>query len=610
MWLVFRKFYKLFSRKQKKQLIILFFLMLFGAFLEVLGVSLIVPLVSVIMQENVIQNNKVVQCICALLHIRSNKTFLIVCILVLIFVFIFKDLYLMFEIYVQNRFIYNGRFQIQQRLMNTYLDCGYEYYLNASSGEIVRIMQQDVKNAFLLLFNLLNFTTELIVSLVLVIAVFVINPLMSMLVGIVLALTMLVIAKVAKPMLHRQGEILQESSEQTNKWLIQMVNGIKEIMVGNKQEFFRENFNYHGKRLVRAERWNGLLGNVPRLLIEMASIVSMLFALLVAVMSGAEVSKLVPAIAAFAMAALKLMPSANRISSALNLVAYYEPSLNNVLENLDLFDDENIKMNSVVKEMKKTFVREKRGNLETSAEIKSMQQTEKKVLGNFYNMTLQHQVELKNISYHYPDTKQMVLQNVDMVIPIGKSIGIVGVSGSGKTTVVDIILGLLNPQSGEVLIDGMLLKENYGQWLSCIGYIPQMIFMLDDTIRANVAFGISPEKVEEEKVLKALEEAQLRDFVEKLPDGLDTKIGERGIRLSGGQRQRIGIARALYPNPELLFFDEATSALDMETETAIMESINRLHGRKTLVIIAHRLATIAECDMVYRVENGRIVREK
>lgn len=494
--------------------------------------------------------------------------------------------------------------------MNTYLDCGYEYYLNASSGEIVRIMQQDVKNAFLLLFNLLNFTTELIVSLVLVIAVFVINPLMSMLVGIVLALTMLVIAKVAKPMLHRQGEILQESSEQTNKWLIQMVNGIKEIMVGNKQEFFRENFNYHGKRLVRAERWNGLLGNVPRLLIEMASIVSMLFALLVAVMSGAEVSKLVPAIAAFAMAALKLMPSANRISSALNLVAYYEPSLNNVLENLDLFDDENIKMNSVVKEMKKPFVREKRGNLETSAEIKSMQQTEKKVLGNFYNMTLQHQVELKNISYHYPDTKQMVLQNVDMVIPIGKSIGIVGVSGSGKTTVVDIILGLLNPQSGEVLIDGMLLKENYGQWLSCIGYIPQMIFMLDDTIRANVAFGISPEKVEEEKVLKALEEAQLRDFVEKLPDGLDTKIGERGIRFSGGQRQRIGIARALYPNPELLFFDEATSALDMETETAIMESINRLHGRKTLVIIAHRLATIAECDMVYRVENGRIVREK
>ena len=453
MWLVFRKFYKLFSRKQKKQLIILFFLMLFGAFLEVLGVSLIVPLVSVIMQENVIQNNKVVQCICTLLHIRSNKTFLIVCILVLIFVFIFKDLYLMFEIYVQNRFIYNGRFQIQQRLMNTYLDCGYEYYLNASSGEIVRIMQQDVKNAFLLLFNLLNFTTELIVSLVLVIAVFVINPLMSMLVGIVLALTMLVIAKVAKPMLHRQGEILQESSEQTNKWLIQMVNGIKEIMVGNKQEFFRENFNYHGKRLVRAERWNGLLGNVPRLLIEMASIVSMLFALLVAVMSGAEVSKLVPAIAAFAMAALKLMPSANRISSALNLVAYYEPSLNNVLENLDLFDDENIKMNSVVKEMKKTFVREKRGNLETSAEIKSMQQTEKKVLGNFYNMTLQHQVELKNISYHYPDTKQMVLQNVDMVIPIGKSIGIVGVSGSGKTTVVDIILGLLNPQSGEVLIE-------------------------------------------------------------------------------------------------------------------------------------------------------------
>lgn len=197
-----------------------------------------------------------------------------------------------------------------------------------------------------------------------------------------------------------------------------------------------------------------------------------------------------------------------------------------------------------------------------------------------------------------------------MVIPVGKSIGIVGASGSGKTTAIDILLGLLPPQAGNVLVDGVDIRKNYGCWLAHLGYILQMIFMLDDTIRANVAFGISDKEVDDAQVWKALEEAQLKEFVQSLPDGLDTTIGERGVRLSGGQRQRIGIARALYMDPDLLIFDEATSALDNETEAAIMDSINALHGRKTLVIIAHRLTTIEECDIVYRVEHGKIKKER
>lgn len=600
MWSAFQKFQKLFSTKQKRQLVILFFLMLFGAFLEILGVSLIVPLVSVVMQEDILETNQLVGKICKFLHIQSSQSFLICCIILLICLFIFKDLYLVFQIYVQNRFVYNNRFRMQQRLMDTYLNRGYEYYLSASSGEIVRVVQSDVTNAFYLLSSLLNFITELVVSLLLVIAVFVINPLMTLLVAAVLLFVMVLIAKIAKPHLYKQGVILQESMAQTNKWLFQMVNGIKEVTVGDKKEFFRGNFSIYGKRLARAERWNNLLSNVPRLLIEMASVVSMLAALLAAVLMGVEVSNLVPTIAAFGMAAMKLMPSANRISSALNQVAYYEPSLDNLLESLQLSANLEVKTKTDGdKRNKKTF---ENTVCETTNENKTNPST--------FHLSLKKNVELRHIYYHYPDADAPVLQNADMLIPIGKSVGIVGASGAGKTTAVDIMLGLLQPQAGEVLADGVPVREHYAEWLSHIGYIPQMIFMLDDTIRANVAFGVLPELVDEDEVLRALSEAQLLDFVKGLPQGLDTTIGERGIRLSGGQRQRIGIARALYQNPELLFFDEATSALDTETESAIMESINRLHGKKTLVIIAHRLATIAECDLVYRVGDGKITRER
>ncbi|MCX4315549.1 MAG: ATP-binding cassette domain-containing protein, partial [Lachnospiraceae bacterium] len=225
-------------------------------------------------------------------------------------------------------------------------------------------------------------------------------------------------------------------------------------------------------------------------------------------------------------------------------------------------------------------------------------------------LTFEREITLQNISYSYPNSEQHVLEHAQMSVPVGKSVGIVGTSGAGKTTAVDIMLGLLNPQEGQVLADGVDVMSVYTEWLSHIGYIPQTIFMLDDTIRANVAFGLAREEQTDEQVWYALQEAQLAEFVRSLPEGLDTQIGERGVRLSGGQRQRIGIARALYTNPELLIFDEATSALDNETEAAIMESINSLHGRKTMVIIAHRLQTIEGCDMVYRVKDGRIERER
>ena len=225
-------------------------------------------------------------------------------------------------------------------------------------------------------------------------------------------------------------------------------------------------------------------------------------------------------------------------------------------------------------------------------------------------LELKENISFDGITYSYPGSDVKILDKADLTIPIGSSIGIVGTTGAGKSTLVDILLGLLKPSEGVIRADGADIRDNYRSFLRNVGYIPQMIFMLDDTIRNNVAFGIAPEEQDENRIWEALREAALDDFVRSLPEGLDTSIGERGIRISGGQRQRIGIARALYGDPEVLILDEATSALDNETESLIMESIGRFMGRKTLVIIAHRLQTIEKCDMVFRVGDGRITRER
>ena len=221
-------------------------------------------------------------------------------------------------------------------------------------------------------------------------------------------------------------------------------------------------------------------------------------------------------------------------------------------------------------------------------------------------MVLDDKIELNNITFHYPDSEQLIFNDAHMEVKKGQSVGIMGPSGAGKSTIVDILLGLLHAQTGEITCDGISIFKNYESWLAQIGYIPQAIYLIDESIRDNIAFGIDADKIDEERIWQVLKEAQLDEFIKSLPDGLDTTIGDRGIRLSGGQRQRIGIARALYNNPEILVFDEATSALDNETEAAVMDAINSFHGKKTMVIIAHRLNTIANCDVIYKVEGGKI----
>lgn len=591
MFSVLKKYRIILERGQKKKVVILFFLMLIGAFLEVLGVSLMLPLVSAIMQPDIIETNGMVAKVCNIFDLHSHRTFVIVCIAALILIFILKDLFLMAEYYFQYRFLYNNRFATQRKMLAVFMNRPYEYYLNAQSGEILRMIQGDVDGTYLLLTTLLGLATESIVTVALVVTIFLIDPMMTTFVAVMLGAIMLLISKVVKPILRREGASRQEQAVLMSKWLLQAINGIKEVKVTQKEDFFKKNYDESGRRMIRSERKNSLWGQIPRLLIEMVSVTTMLALIAIMIYKGRAIETLVPVLSAFALAAVKLMPSANRIVAALNATAYYEPALNQMVENLkELRDFEKAKAS----DKKKGRAAAESGEDSTPAP----------------SLTLEKEIALKSITYTYPESEQQVLKQADMVIPVGKSVGIVGVTGAGKTTAVDILMGLLDPQEGQVLADGVDVRENYSDWLTHIGYIPQSVFMLDDSIRANVAFGVPEEEIDDAEVWRALEEAQIADFVRTLPKGIHSRMGERGMRVSGGQRQRVSIARALYLNPELLVFDEATSALDNETEAAIMESINSLHGKKTMVIIAHRLQTIEGCDMVYRVADGKIKRER
>ena len=583
MFSVIKKIDKLLNTKQKSRLAILAIITIIGAFLEVIGVSLMLPLITAIMQPDIIKTNKYIAYVCRILDLHSHRTFVIVCIVAVIFIFIFKDLFLMLEYYIQARFVFNNQFAMQQRMLSGFISRPYEFFLSAESGEILRVIQSDVTSTYILLTNLLGMFTEMVVSLAITITIFFIDPIMTSFVIAMMIVVVITISMFIKPILKRKGEERHIHYALMYKWLLQSITGIKEVKVTAKEEFFEKNFETSGKKYISAEKWSTVFSNIPRLMIEMVSVCSTLAFIAFMIYKGKEIETLVPTLGAFAMAAMKLMPSANRIVGAINQIVFYEPSLDKLIKDIKLFEEDEEKYGKY----RKTNVNEVENKL-----------------------TFNDKIELKSINYKYQNSDKLILDKADMIIPIGKSIGIVGASGAGKTTAVDLLLGVLLAREGEILADGVNVMDNYSEWISHIGYIPQSIFMLDDDIKSNVAFGVKKEEQDEEQVWEAIREAQLEDFVKGLKDGIHTQIGERGMRLSGGQKQRIGIARALYSNPEVLVFDEATSALDSETEAAVMSSINGLHGKKTMIIIAHRLQTIKECDMVYRVENGKIVRER
>lgn len=606
---IVKKLSKILNRKQKVRVIFLAFLMFIAGLLETVSASLMIPLITAAMDENIIYNNKYAKMVCELFDLHSNRTFMVVVIVALMFMYVFKNVFILFEIYVQNRFISNNKFALKCEMMHLYLSRPYEDFLGLGTAQIQRAVQGNVDGAFNALMTALNFFMELFTAVVLIVAIIIMNPMMAVATALLLVVLLAVISVVLKPMMRKYGIAKVENDTYASKWFLQAVNGVKELKVAGKEPYFEQQYNFYGKRAVSAEKRSNVIGQIPRLSIESFCMVGMLGVMAFLMYKGSDINTLLPQLSAFAVAAIRLLPSANRMSGYMANISYYEPQLDEMIKNREEILAWQ-KADAEKKQRKEASWKTNKENVVVN-NIGANQEKEERVRKTEVSeLTFCDKIELYDITYSYPNTETDILSHASMEIPIGRSIGVVGGSGAGKTTAIDVLLGLLEPQKGAVLADGQNIQNNYPQWLKNIGYIPQMIYMLDDTIRANVGFGYADKEIDDEKVWHAIEEAQLREFVESLPDGLDTVIGERGVRVSGGQRQRIGIARALYEDPAILIFDEATSALDNETEAAIMESINGLHGKKTMVIIAHRLTTIEGCDMVYRVESRKIQRER
>ena len=565
------------NRQQKIHIFILGIMIFVGGLLETLSVSAILPVVWVIIDQEAAMQNEIFCNIMNFFHVQDIKAFTIVLLVALIVMYILKNAYLLLLVNEQSRFISNNRNKLIGQVLREFLNRPYEFYLDADIPTVFRLTDSDIPNVFHILMALISLVSESIVFVLLCGVLVAVNWKMVVFLVVIFGVMSLVMLKILKPNLSKMGEKNQQVQSRIAKWRIQAIYGIKDVKVLHRESFFADNYENTGKIGAEYSRKYAVLNNVPRLLIESVFISSILLYLIFYISIGNDVTNMIPMLSVFGVTAMRLMPCVNRINTYLTDISYFKPCLDYVYENMNI--------NELSKKTNQTLA-----PVDASKDMK-----------------LHGQIELKDMVYAYPNTDKLIFDHADMVIPYGKSIGIMGASGAGKSTVVDILLGLLKLHNGQILCDGVNVFDNYPAWLSQIGYIPQSIYLVDEPIRNNIAFGIADDEIDDERVWQVLEEAQIKEFVKTLPEGLDTTIGDRGVRLSGGQRQRLGIARALYHNPEILVFDEATSALDNETELAVMEAINSFHGKKTMVIIAHRLNTIEKCDIIYKVNDGKIV---
>ena len=570
-----KQFRYIFNRKQKAGLLLLLIAIIVGTFLELAGVTAIMPFIDVVMNPETIDRKWYLKIPYESLNFQNTTVFIIFVAVVLIAVYILKNVYLCFMYYAQYRFTYDNRRKVATRMLNAYLKQPYSYHRIHPSSELMRNISTDTERMFDCVLSILQLFTEGCVCVVLVIYLFIMDKSITIGVGAILALFLLTFYRGFKKYLNHVGNENRKYAARITQWLQQSFGGIKEAKILEREDYFLNQFDYNYKKSASYDRKYRFLQVAPRPIMEMVFVAAILAVIIVKLLNGTQSAYFVSTLSVFAIAAFRLMPSINRITNYMSVLMFTKGSVEKVYH--DLQEVEQLEKNKPAE----------------TADV---------------SLELKKEIQIRNLSFRYPDASENVLENISFTIPKNRSIAFIGPSGAGKTTLADIILGVLEPTEGKICVDGIDIQNCMSAWHKNIGYIPQSIYLMDASIRENVTFGIPEEQIDETCLRRALEEAQMKEFVDSLPEGLDTVIGESGVRLSGGQRQRIGIARALYNDPDVLVLDEATSALDNETEKAVMDAIDRLAGNKTLIIIAHRLTTITNCDVIYEVKDRQIKR--
>lgn len=577
---VWNKYNFILTTSQKRWGVVVIIMTILGALCETLGVSVILPLVQVMIAPQQLRQNVFIAPIIENLNLHTDTALIWAIGIGVILVYLIKNLFLLFLSYVRVKYACKVERELSIEMMNSYMKRGYVFFLNAGTGELMRGMINGINYTYNGLYQVFKLLAEIVTIAFICIYIMISDVIMAICVVALASVCLLIVVFGCQKWVKKCGEIYYKYAAVINKALLQTFQGIKEILVMQRQEYFIESYRDNYQKQQKGYIGQAVALESPTYIIEAVCVGGMIVAVCLKAIDTESAATLVPQLASFAVAAFRILPSLGRISNNFNQFISYLPGINDTYNNF--------------KEVR-------------SGDVNSNTNTQREVTMGKELLGFTDKVSVENVTWKYPDAEGNVLSDISMDIQKGQSVAFVGKSGAGKTTLADVILGLLSPQNGVVKIDGIDIAKIPEGRSKLIGFVPQNVNLLDDTVRRNVAFGIKDEEIDDEKVWKALEQAQLKGVIEECANGLDTEIGERGIHFSGGQRQRFAIARALYNNPDILILDEATSALDTETETAVMEAIDELQGQKTLIIIAHRLTTIKNCDVIYEIANGKAV---
>lgn len=573
---ILKKFSYLLDRREKIQVIGLFVLLLMGGFLEMLGVGFVVPFISLISNPQLIEERENFKTLYTIVGSPSVETFFLYLGMAYIAIYLLKNSYLGIMFYLQYKFIFDKQRKLANKLYYAYISAPYTFHLERNTAQLLRNLGPEINQAFLqVLIPFVQLATEVNVMTGIIILLIIIEPIASLITASILGVASFCFYRFFRKKVSRSGQSRQYHQGKLIQQINQGLGGVKETKLLGREHFFLTFHNFHRQKVTEVMRFNQTLQQIPRLYFETIAVSGLLGIVIVTLIQGRGMQGVLPSLSLFAVAAFRIMPSLNRMVNNLNKIRFGSYALNLVeseFRHLEKQDESHEISNQLIE-----------------------------------NCTLQNKITLQEVFYYYPNQDKPALQSISLEILKGTSVGFVGSSGAGKTTLIDLILGLLEPTAGQILVDDKNIHQNIRSWQNQIGYIPQSIYLCDDTLKANIAFGIPKEEIIDEKIEQAVELAQLTDLVSQLPKGLDTVVGERGVRLSGGQRQRIGIARALYHNPEVIVMDEATAALDNQTEAGIMKAVEKLSGEKTLIMIAHRLSTVKNCDCLYFLESGQIL---
>ena len=574
---IFQQVSVILTKKQKKQSIWVFANMLLAAVIDTLGVTAILPFITALTDTNKVRTKWYVVFFAKIFNVNSDKGIMIMLGIMIILIYIVKNLYLWLYQCIQIRYQCNVQQELSTTMLTSYMKRKYNFFRNTNSSILLRGVDTDIAAVYNIISNMFIFASQCITVIMIAGYLIVLDPVMAG--GLLLAsfASIILITALFRNRVSVAGNIMQQSNAERYNAAFQAFNGIKEISVMQRKQYFIDKYVKTYSKLTKQQITFLKIQASPIRIIEATFITFIIGTVCIRINQGIDAIAYVPQLSAFAVAGFRMLPMVTVLPSCLNALIFYRAPLEEAYENIvearkvdqmafDIVDHQNIVQ----------------GNLQFNSEV-----------------------VIKDISFKFDDGIKNVIDDLSLTFKKGESIGLIGESGAGKSTLADILMGLQKSDKGSITVDGEEIYNNPTQWSKLVGYIPQTVFLIDDTIKRNITFGINDDEINEEKVWEALAQAQLKDFVQKLPDGLDTIVGERGIKFSGGQRQRIAIARALYYDPQILVMDEATAALDNETEAAVMEEINRLHGDKTLIIVAHRLTTIQNCDQIYEIKNGK-----